>query len=163
LVYNTASGNGFAGVGWSIAGLGSITRCAQTYAQDSTPAPVALATSGGYCLNGSRLRLTAGTYGTAGSTYHTEIADFSNVTANGAAGSGPAYFTVQGRNGLAYEYGYTDTNGNGANSQVLASGSSTALSWLLSKVIDRAGNNSVINYTLRPAIEGRASRPGMGA
>src|ERR1700733_14061109 len=116
---------------------------AQTY-----PAPAALETSAGYCLNGSRLRLGAGTYGTAGSTYHSEIADFSTVTANGAAGGGPAYLPVQGRNGLTYEYGYTDTNGNGANSQVLNSGSSTALSWLLSKAIDRAGNNFVINHTL---------------
>jgi len=99
-----------------------------------------------YCLDGKRLRLTSGTYGTAGSTYQTEVADFSNITANGTAGNGPAYFTVQGRDGLTYEYGYTDSNGNGANSQVLATGTSTALTWLLSKVVDRAGNNYVINY-----------------
>ncbi len=60
----------------------------------------------------------------------------------------PAYFTVQGRDGLTYQYGYTDANGNGAHSQVLASGTSTASMWLLSKVIDRAGNNLVVNYTL---------------
>jgi RHS repeat-associated protein len=146
--YDSASDIGPLGIGWSLAGLGSITRCNLTTAQDTTPAPVALVTTDGYCINGNRLRLTsgAGTYGAAGSTYQTEIADFSNITANGAAGNGPASFTVQGRDGNTYQYGFTDVNGNGANSQVLANGT-TASTWLLSKVTDRAGNNLVINYT----------------
>ncbi len=108
---------------------------------------MALVTSDGYCLNGNRLRLTTGSYGIAGSTYQTEIADFSNVTANGTAGNGPAYFTVQARNGLTYQYGFVDGNGNGANSQVIAYGTTTADYWLLSKIIDRSGNNLVVNYT----------------
>src|SRR5580700_10894991 len=36
LVYNSQSGAGTLGVGWSLAGLGSINRCNQTYAQDTT-------------------------------------------------------------------------------------------------------------------------------
>ena len=92
------------------------------------------------------MRLTGGNYGTAGSTYQTEIADFSNITAVSTAGNGPSYFTVQGRDGLTYEYGYT-ANGYGTNSQVLATGTSTASAWLLSKVFDRAGNSYVVNYT----------------
>src|ERR1700733_3899467 len=154
LSYNSSAGIGPLGVGWFVAGLGAVTRCNKTYAQDTTPAAVALVVSDGYCLNGNRLRLTSasGTYGAAGSTYQTEIADFSQITANGnttngGVNTGPASFTVQGRNGLTYYYGYTDSNGNGANSEVLASGSTTALTWLLSKVVDRAGNNLVINYT----------------
>jgi RHS repeat-associated protein len=147
LVYDSQAGIGPLGIGWSMSGLGAITRCNLTVAQDTTPASVALVTGDGYCINGSRLRLTSGTYGTAGSVYQTEIADFSQITAVGTAGNGPASFTVQARNGLTYYYGLTDTNGNGVNSEVLANGSSTALTWLLSKVVDRAGNNYVINYT----------------
>jgi hypothetical protein len=147
LVYDSHSGIGPLGIGWQVTGLGAVTRCNKTYAQDTTPAPVALVTTDGYCLNGNRLRLTSGTYGTAGSTYQTEIANFSNVTANGTAGNGPSYFTVQGRDGLTYEYGFTDSNGNGENSQVIATPTTTASAWLLSKVIDRSGNNYVINYT----------------
>ncbi len=149
LFYDSRNGIGPLGLGWSITGLGQITRCNKTVAQDTTPAPVALVTSDGYCINGNRLRLTSGTYGAAGSVYQTEIADFSRVTAVGTTGNGPQSFTVQGRNGLTYYYGYTDSNGNGQNSQVIAAGSSpsTALTWLLSKVVDRSGNNYVINYT----------------
>jgi RHS repeat-associated protein len=118
-----------------------------TAAQDYMPDPVQLVTGDGYCINGSRLRLTSGTAGIAGSVYQTEIADFSQITANGTAGNGPAYFTVRAKSGLTYYYGFVDSNGNGANSQALAHGTSTALSWFLSKVVDRAGNNYVINYT----------------
>ena len=146
LFYDHHSGIGPLGVGWSLGGLGSITRCNKSVAQDTTASNVALAVGDGYCINGNRLRLTSGTYGEDSSTYQTEIADFSNITAHGAAGNGPAYFTVQGRDGLSYQYGFTDANGNGVNSQVLATGTSTALTWMLSKVTDRAGNNYVINY-----------------
>jgi RHS repeat-associated protein len=147
LSYDSSGDIGPLGIGWSLAGLGAVTRCNLTTAQDTTPAPVALVTTDGYCLNGNRLRLTSGTYGTAGSTYQTEIADFSNITANGTAGNGPSYFTVQTPNGLTYQYGFTDTNGNGAGSQVLAAPTSTASTWFLSKVSDRSGNNFVVNYT----------------
>ncbi|HEX3912076.1 MAG TPA: FG-GAP-like repeat-containing protein [Steroidobacteraceae bacterium] len=149
LAYDSQAGIGPEGIGWLLQGLGSITRCNKTAAEDTTPANVGLVVADGYCLNGNRLRLTSapGTYGTPGSTYQTEIADFSNITANSTAGSGPASFTVQGRDGLIYQYGFIDTNGNGANSQVLAIGTATASTWLLSKVSDRSGNNFVINYT----------------
>jgi Salmonella virulence plasmid 65kDa B protein len=63
LIYNSQSDAGPLGVGWSLAGLGSISRCNKTYAQDTTPAAIALVTSDGYCLNGNRLRLTSGSYG----------------------------------------------------------------------------------------------------
>jgi RHS repeat-associated protein len=147
--YDSNAGIGPLGVGWSINGLGAIARCNKTVAQDGAAAPVALLASDGYCLNGSRLRLTSatGTYGADGSTYQTEIADFSKVTAHGTQGLGPAYFTVQGRDGLTYQYGFVDANGNGADSQIVPALSSTATAWMLSKVIDRAGNNYVINYT----------------
>lgn len=87
LTYNSQQGNGYLGVGWGLSGLSSIYRCNLTYAQDAAPAPVALVTGDGYCMDGQRLRLTGGTYGTAGSTYQTEVANFVNVTAYGTAGN----------------------------------------------------------------------------
>lgn len=141
LTYNSQSGNGYLGVGWSVGGLSSIYRCTQTYAQDPAPAPITLTMSDVFCMDGQRLRLTGGTYGDPDSSYQTEVANFSNVTAYGSAGNGPAYFEVQGRDGRTYEYG------NGGGSQVLASGTSTAWVWWLDKVADRAGNTMTISYT----------------
>src|ERR1700722_2589654 len=39
LVYDSQSGIGVMGIGWHIAGLGAVSRCNKTYAQDTTPAP----------------------------------------------------------------------------------------------------------------------------
>lgn len=146
LVYDSQAGAGYIGVGWSIAGLSAIYRCNRTVAQDGAAAGVALQTSDGYCLDGQRLRLTSasGTYGAAGSTYQTEIANFSQVTAESSAGNGPAYWQVQGKDGRTYEYG------NGGNSQVLPGipgSSSTPYQWWLDKVTDRAGNTMTITYS----------------
>jgi hypothetical protein len=159
LVYNSQSGAGMLGPGWQIAGLSSISRCKQTFAQDAAPAAIALNFTDRFCLDGQRLRLTSSqtlsTYGQESTTYQTEVANFSNVTASGEAGFGPAYFTVQAKNGLTYEYGNVNTAGAPSNgSQVLAPGTSTAVQWLLDKVSDRYGNNYVITYSAPNAAEG---------
>lgn len=141
LTYNSQTGDGPLGVGWSLSGLSSIYRCAQTFAQDPAPGPITLTSSDVFCMDGQRLRLTGGSYGEPASTYQTEVANFANVTAYGSAGNGPAYFEVQGRDGRTYEYG------NGGGSQVDASGTSTAWVWWLDKVTDRAGNTMTISYS----------------
>jgi len=139
LVYNHRSGVGYMGIGWSLAGLSSITRCTKTIAQDGAASAITLTYNDVFCLDGQRLRLSANntlsTYGQDSTTYQTELANFANITAHGTQGNGPAYFTVQGKNGLTYEYG------NGNNSQVKGTDSATtAITWLLDKVTDRAGN-----------------------
>jgi RHS repeat-associated protein len=144
LTYNSQSGNGYVGDGWSVSGLSSIQRCSRTIAQDGAPAPITLAISDGYCMDGQRLRLTGGTYGTAGSSYQTEIANFMNVQAFGIAGNGPAYWQTTDKNGWQYTYG---GGGTASNAEVLASGSSSALSWQLSEVKDPYGNSMTITYS----------------
>jgi len=159
IFYDSHSASGVLGPGWQLTGLSSITRCNLTYAQDGTAAAVTLTYADRFCLDGQRLRLTSSdtlsSYGQDSTTYQTEIANFSNVTAHGQTGFGPTYFTVQGRNGLTYEYGNVNTTGAANNgSQVLAPGTSTALQWLLDKVSDRWGNNYVITYSAPNAAEG---------
>lgn len=105
LTYNSHLGPGYLGVGWRVSGLSSIYRCNATYAQDPAPAPIALTTSDGFCMDGQRLRLISGTYGVAGSTYQTEATNFVNVTAYSSAGNGPGYFVAQDRTGVTYTYG----------------------------------------------------------
>ena len=99
LSYTSGAEGDVMGPGWALSGLGSIVRCNLTVAQDGSAIAVQLVQSDGYCLNGNRLRLSTGTYGAAGSTYRTEIAEFSLITANGTAGGGPASFTAQAKNG----------------------------------------------------------------
>jgi RHS repeat-associated protein len=156
LVYSSQGGDGLYGTGWGVSGFSNITRCNETVGQDSQATSVLLITTDRYCLDGKRLRLTSSetlsTYGQAGTTYQTEVADFSNITANSAAGSGPASFTVQGKNGLTYQYGST------AHSALIATGTSTVIQWALASVTDRFGNhmdfdyvNDAANQVLRPS------------
>jgi len=96
--------------------------------------------------DGNRLRLTSGNQGVAGSTYQTEIADFSLTTAYGSQGNGPQYFIVQGKDGRYYEYGNT------ADSRIFASSATTPYAWALNKVRDRQNNNMVFTYSGGTAI-----------
>ncbi|MFZ1869129.1 MAG: SpvB/TcaC N-terminal domain-containing protein [Steroidobacteraceae bacterium] len=143
LIYNSQQSPGYLGVGWSLAGISVISRCNRTVAQDGTAAPVALATNDALCLDGQRLQLTGGTYGEAGSTYQTEVANFEQVTAYGSAGNGPQYFIVRAPNGTQYRYGYD------GGSQVIAyqSANGTASAWYLDTVTDSAGNTMTFSYT----------------
>ena len=155
LDYNSQSGIGPLGSGWSIGGLSQISLCNRTIAQDSVASQVIIGPpilvphlGNKVCVDGKRLRVTVPGY--PSSTYQSEIADFANFNFIWTA-QATTYFSVQARNGFTYLYGYTDANGNGANSTVrwpgvLGTGGTTG-QWLLSKVIDRAGNNYVINYT----------------
>lgn len=153
LTYSSASGDGFYGVGWGLAGLSAISRCPKTYAQDGVGAAVFLTSADLYCLNGNKLRSFAGTtYGADGAQYQTEIADFSLVISHGTAGTGPAWFEVHGKNGLIYQYGNT------TDSALLATGTTSVLVWSLNRITDRFGNhvdiaytNDTANQTLRPA------------
>jgi RHS repeat-associated protein len=145
--YTSGGPDGVMGPGWTLSGISVIARCGKTWASTGgtattlgSPAAVTLATTDDLCLDGNRLRLTSGTQGSAGSTYQTEVADFSNVTAYGTAGNGPQYFIVQGKDGRLYEYGNT------GNSRITASGSTTPYVWGMDKVSDRQGNNMVIAY-----------------
>jgi hypothetical protein len=141
LVYSSRGGDGFYGVGWGLSGLSSIHRCSKTWAQDGLDRDVRNDASDRFCLDGNQLKLTGGTYGVAGSTYQTEIETFSRVTAYGTAGNGPAYFIVEGKDGLKYEYGGT------ADSRIESVGQSTARTWALDQVYDRAGNAMLFTYT----------------
>jgi hypothetical protein len=145
LTYDSQVGYGMMGPGWSLSGLSTISRCNRTYAQHGAPAAITLTYADAFCLDGNHLRLTSSetlsTYGQAGTTYQTEIANFSSVLANGTAGNGPSYFTVQGKDGLTYEYGNT------TDSKILpAAGVATPYIWALDKVTDRSGNTMTFTY-----------------
>ena len=140
LSYSSAVGQADAGVGWFVSGASAISRCAQTVAQDGAARDVRLDTNDRYCLDGNRLRAQSTPYGGNGVQYRTEIETYSRITSYDTAGNGPAYFIVEGRDGLKYEYGNT------ADSRIEARGSTTARAWALNRIYDRQGNDIRFSY-----------------
>ena len=141
LGYSSAVSQSIAGVGWYVAGASAISRCSSTVAQDGVARDVRLDVSDRFCLDGQKLRLSSGTYGSAGSTYRTEIETYARITAYGVAGTGPQYFVVEGRDGLRYEYGNT------GDSRIESGGTGTARAWALNRIADRQDNDIVFTYT----------------
>jgi hypothetical protein len=58
--YNSNTGNGQLGVGFSLGGLSIIHRCSKTIATDGTKGGVNYDSNDRYCLDGQRLIATAG-------------------------------------------------------------------------------------------------------
>jgi len=140
LGYSSGAGSGWIGQGWFVDGLSSIQRCSKTWTQDGVPRNVLLDTEDRYCLDGNRLRSVSGAHGGAGTEYRTEIETFTRVKSFGAAGSGPAYFIAEMKNGLTYEFGNSDT------SRIEAQGTSTARAWMINAIRDRDGNSILFEY-----------------
>jgi hypothetical protein len=134
LTYSSRSGRGLLGVGWDISGLSVISRCNRTVAQDGVARGVYNDVADAFCLDGNRLRVTSGTYGSPGSIYHTEVETYGRIAANGIAGNGPASFQVYGKDGLIYDYGSTP------DSRIESVGQSTVRAWALNRISDRQGN-----------------------
>ena len=76
LDYNSQGGNGLLGVGWSLNGLSTISRCPQTQAQDGVRGSVNYDNNDRYCMEGQRLIAISGAYGASGTEYRTEIESY---------------------------------------------------------------------------------------
>ena len=141
LEYDSHAGNGLLGIGWSLGGLPSIGRCSRTVAQDGVLGGVNFDANDRFCMDGQRLVLISGTYGTDGAQYRTEVETFSEIISHGTAGNGPAWFELHTRSGQIMEFGHT------TDSLVLAQGKTTARNWALDKVSDTKGNYFTVTYT----------------
>jgi Salmonella virulence plasmid 65kDa B protein/Insecticide toxin TcdB middle/N-terminal region len=144
LQYNSQSGNGVFGVGWSLTGVSSITRCPRTIAEEGERVGVKNNATDIFCLDGQKLRAVAGAYGAAGSEYRTAIDSYSKIVANGQQGTGPLSFTVYTKSGSIMEFGATD------DSRLQHPVTGTARVWMVSQIRDRfhtTTNNSAINFT----------------
>jgi RHS repeat-associated protein len=144
LNYSSRSGLGVAGVGWGLSAGGAISRCGNTEAQDGFTKGVSYDQSTDkLCLNGERLLLKSGTYGSNGATYITEIDSFAIVTqVRGDISNSDSYFEV------ALASGVTQVYGNTTDSKVVANGVTAPISWLINRVQDVANvNHMTYNYT----------------
>ncbi|MCW5569769.1 MAG: hypothetical protein KIT78_01625, partial [Steroidobacteraceae bacterium] len=141
LVYGSrGGGDALLGAGWGVAGLSAIYRCDKTWVQDGVAVNVLNGVNDRFCLDGNQLKLAAGTYGQPGAEYRTELESFARIISYGTAGTGPASFTVEQKDGLIYDYG-TRTD-----SQIEAQGQPTIRAWALSTIRDRAGNRIEFTY-----------------
>ncbi len=140
LTYSSQGGNGLLGMGWSLSGLSSITRCPKTVAQDGVRGAVRFNADDRFCLDGQRLIATSGTYGASGTEYRTEMEGFSRITSNGTTGTGPTSFTVETKSGLTMAYGNT------SDSRVDAQGKAEASAWAVNRIDDTLGNYMNVTY-----------------
>jgi RHS repeat-associated protein len=144
LQYASGAPNGPMGVGWTLAGLGQISRCPWDQVHDGSAAAVSLSNNDRLCVDGQRLILVNGTYGAIAAEYRTEVHNFTKFAASATSkGNGPTSFTAVARDGTTYEYGTTPD----AQRVLPGEGTGTPVSWALSRVTDARGNYYSISYT----------------
>lgn len=141
LAYSSQGGNGIAGMGWTLGGQSTVTRCPQTVAQDGVRGSINFDGNDRFCLDGQRLIAISGAYGANGTEYRTELESFAKVVSYGVAGNGPQWFKVWSKSGLVSEYGNTN------DSRVIAVGKATAALWAQNRVQDVKGNYLTTTYS----------------
>lgn len=137
LVYNSQSGYGIAGWGWSLSGISSITRTGSNSFYDDNICGVKFTTEDNLTLDGQRLILKSGNNLSPGAVYHTAVETFNKVqyqlTGNG--------FQVQSKDGTTSLYGNSYTSR-------LSYGPFYTLSWYLSRTTDTNGNSMAFSYNV---------------
>ncbi|MEM9326486.1 MAG: FG-GAP-like repeat-containing protein, partial [Bacteroidota bacterium] len=141
IVYNSQGPDGLLGKGFSLAGLSAITRVKATRYHDGFRDQVDFDENDRLALDGERLILKSGTYGSAGSEYRLENNRMAKIMAFGSDGqSGFAEsLKVWEKSGLIKTYGATTDSRH-------VVGDLGVLSWMLNKVEDRAGNYMTYTY-----------------
>ena len=138
LSYNSQAGNGIAGLGWSLEGGSAITRCRATRHQDGAAKPIAWSAEDRFCLDGQRLVLDSGTYGSPNATYRTEIDAFAIVKAVGGTAGHPDHFEVRRKDGSVSHYG--NVPGHTFKDAKRNNGKGQTLTWALKRFADSVGN-----------------------
>jgi RHS repeat-associated protein len=147
LSYNSSQNNGYMGMGWTLNGISSITRCPYTLNRDSYTGSfrrvgVNLTDEDHFCLDGIKLIAVEGDYGKEGTIYHTEKETWTKIISRGQCGNGPCSFEAYNKDGAKLEFAPT------ANSRILATERTdgTVQVWGLAKYTELNGNYTQINY-----------------
>lgn len=164
LNYSSQAGEGPVGKGWSIGGLSAISRCRATReagdflgaaTPDGNPAPINFSASDRFCLDGQRLLPSAETCpsvgGMSGTALATEVETFQRVCAYAGA-QGPAFFTVERKDGSKSWYGDRDDGQgsmrpDGAVRSTSPGFENAILSWLQVRFQDSTGNYIDYRYS----------------
>jgi len=146
--YDSQSANGTLGVGFSLSGLSSITRCSTSIEPEGYIDGPDFDNNDRFCLDGQRLMLYAGSYGAVGAEYRTEIEAFSKVVSNAGTAYDPGYFRVWTKSGLVMEFGGTsDSRWESAAAPTTSPAYGKAHTWAVNKIWDAAGNYLTVTYS----------------
>lgn len=148
-VYNSQSANGLLGWAWSLSGLSSVERVGQTKYHDGSVTYVNFKDDR-YVIDGLRLMLVKGMYGSNNAEYKTEVDNFDKIVSYAKNNKGPESFVVWKSDGTIWEYGTTNDSRIETHHD-----NDVVLKWLLCKISDRNGNSIVFNYD-KCAEEGEA-------
>lgn len=138
--YSSQAGNGPLGLGWSISGLSSISRCRQSLFQDGKSLPINWTDSDRFCLNGQRLVEVSSSAGYT--EYRTEINNHSIVKAFGSKAS-PTYFSLEAKDGSITYFGQAP---GATTTDARQTNSGKVLAWAIKQFEDSVGNKIVYNY-----------------
>lgn len=135
LQYNSGSGNGIAGYGWTISGITSISRMGRTIDKDGEIRSIQFDYADYYMFNGQRLILKSGAYGKDAAEYVTE--KYSNIkiksVGQNVEKNGPAHFEVTFEDGSQALYG-------------INADARTQMEYNIVKWIDPQGNAILYSY-----------------
>ena len=164
LAYSSQGGYGPLGVGWSLSGLSSITRCPATYAQDSKKTGINYdtnSTNDYYCLDGMRL-IEVGRRNAVSSDplsafeieFRTELETYSRIVGysedpnNTQVIVGPNRFRVWTKSGQIMDYGskYWVLSWGWYQHTINQDRVNTTKHWVLDRVSDRSGNYLTVDY-----------------
>jgi hypothetical protein len=135
--YNSQANVGLLGMGWNLTTGSNISRVNRDIYHDGFVSSPDLTSTDAFILDGNRLVLEGGTYGTVASTYKTKTESFSNIIATSF--NGKLAFTVEDKSGLIREYGMsTDSR--------ITNAAGEAVVWELNKVTDKFGNYFQYKY-----------------
>lgn len=136
IVYNSFSGDGVMGKGFSLSAVSSITRANTTFFHNGYISDIKFDDTDKYMLDGNRLM-----YNTTTHQYRTEINPYSQIKII-SPNTSSAYFEVRTKEGLIMEYG------NSPDSRLYAQSphDTQVAFWMLNKVKDRIGNYYTYTY-----------------
>jgi hypothetical protein len=137
--YSSGAPEAVLGIGFTLDGLSSISRCPRTFAQDGERRDVELDATDRFCLDGIRLVAEGATvYGSAAATYRPESGPLIRVTelTRSEDSSQPNTFLVQMPDGRERRYGASPLS----RVTVPVGGSEVITTWLLAEERDAVGN-----------------------
>ncbi|HEX5018815.1 MAG TPA: SpvB/TcaC N-terminal domain-containing protein, partial [Actinomycetes bacterium] len=143
LRYSSSTGNGALGVGFSIDGLSTISRCPRFFGLDGYTAPVLGTDADAVCLDGQRLVVVNNRgYWEAGAEYRTSVDTFNKVVLERRGPNAGLSFTVYKKDGRIFRYGENTSSRSLMAPTVVGT-------WALSRVEDRSTNFMSIAYRQR--------------